>query len=255
MKKLMLCLGLTAITHSAMAYEFSFDRPGTGFGTGITPVGHLVWEQGLPTASYTETNDNGQNSKTWTLNTDTQLRTGLGGGFELQLGWNGYTWQQTDVNGVKSDVEGLGDSFIAIKKAIDLKDERLKWALLAQVNFNTGDDEFKAENDSYSLGSSLEYQFDDIVTTSLTMNYGFEDGANWTVQAIPSLEYQFNDKWGGFSEFVYTKTESQKNQKSLATGVVYTINDKAQVDASIGLDLNNEAQRSYHAGFGFSVFF
>lgn len=251
----MLCLGLTAITHSAMAYEFSFDRPGTGFGTGITPVGHLVWEQGLPTASYTETNDNSQNSKTWTLNTDTQLRTGLGGGFELQLGWDGYTWQQTDVNGVKSDVEGLGDSFIAIKKAIDLKDERLKWALLAQVNFNTGDDEFKAENDSYSLGSSLEYQFDDIVTTSLTMNYGFEDGANWTVQAIPSLEYQFNNKWGGFSEFVYTKTESQKNQKSLATGVVYTINDKAQVDASIGLDLNNEAQRSYNAGFGFSVFF
>lgn len=255
MKKLISCVVLSAITSSTMAYEFAFDRPGTGFGTGITPVGHVVWEQGLPTASYTEVNENGQNTKTWTLNTDTQLRTGLGNGFELQLGWDGYTWQQTDVNGVKSDVEGLGDSFIAIKKAIDLKDERLKWALLAQVNFNTGDDEFKAENDSYSLGSSLEYQFDDIVTTSLTMNYGFEDGTNWTVQAIPSLEYQFNDKWGGFSEFVYTKTESQKNQKSLATGVVYTINDKAQVDASIGLDLNNEAQRSYNAGFGFSVFF
>lgn len=255
MKKLILALALSSVISPAMAYEFAFDRPGTGFGTGVTPVGHVAWEQGLPTASYTEMTENGQKTKTWTLNTDTQLRTGLGNGFELQLGWNGYTWQQTEQNGVKSDVEGLGDSFVAVKKVIDLKDERLNWALLAQVNFATGNDEFTTDNDSYVLGSSLEYQFDDIVTTSLTMNYGFEDGADWTVQAIPSLEYQFNDKWGGFSEFVYTKTESQKNQKALATGVVYTINDRAQVDASIGVDLNTEEQRSYHAGLGFSVLF
>lgn len=255
MKKLILTTAFILSSTSTMAYEFSFDRPGTGFGTGITPVGQLAWEQGLPTAKYTESNDNGVNTKIWSLNTDTQLRTGLGNGYELQLGWNGYSWQQTEENGVKSDVEGLGDSFIAVKKAIDLNDERLKWALLAQVNLATGNDEFTAENDSYVLGSSLEYQYNDLVTTSITMNYGFEDGADWSAQAIPSLEYQFNDKWGGFSEFVYTKTESQKNQKSLATGVVYTINDKAQVDASIGVDLNSSEQRSYNAGLGFSVLF
>jgi hypothetical protein len=47
-------LGLVAasIMQPTFAAEFSFDRPGAGIGTGITPVGQLAWEQGLPTVSY-----------------------------------------------------------------------------------------------------------------------------------------------------------------------------------------------------------
>jgi hypothetical protein len=49
MKKLQV-LGLVAasIMQPTFAAEFSFDRPGAGIGTGITPVGQLAWEQGLP---------------------------------------------------------------------------------------------------------------------------------------------------------------------------------------------------------------
>ncbi|MDO4222924.1 MAG: transporter [Acinetobacter sp.] len=244
-------LAVATVATVSHADDFSFDRPGTGFGTGITPVGKVAWEQGLPTASYTEEGG----VKTWTLNTDTQLRTGLGNGYELQVGFNGYTWQQTEQDGVKSDVEGLGDSFVAVKKDIDLKDDKLAWALLAQVNFATGNDEFTAENDSYSLGSTLEYQMNDDISTALTMNYSFEDGADWTVQIVPTLGYQFTEKLGGYSEFVYNKTESQKDTKSLATGLIYSFNDRFQMDASIGLDLNVPAQRSYNGGLGFSVMF
>ncbi|KOA13131.1 hypothetical protein CTY56_00470, partial [Acinetobacter baumannii] len=50
-----LTFALTAVAAgSTFAAEFSFDRPGSGFGTGITPVGKLAWEQGLPSATYTE---------------------------------------------------------------------------------------------------------------------------------------------------------------------------------------------------------
>jgi len=46
-----------ASTSYSMAADFSFDRPGAGFGTGITPVGRLAWEQGLPSAAYQESTD------------------------------------------------------------------------------------------------------------------------------------------------------------------------------------------------------
>ena len=58
-----LTFALTAVAGSTFAAEFSFDRPGSGFGTGITPVGKLAWEQGLPSATYTETTVDGVKEK------------------------------------------------------------------------------------------------------------------------------------------------------------------------------------------------
>ena len=55
-----------AFSMNAMAADFSFDRPGAGMGTGITPVGKLAWEQALPSANYNETMVNGEKQKTVT---------------------------------------------------------------------------------------------------------------------------------------------------------------------------------------------
>lgn len=244
------------VSSTSFAYEFSFDRPGTGFGTGITPVGKVAWEQGLPTVSYSYNNDVDGKNSTLTLNADTMLRTGLMNGLELQLSTDGYSWQRTKIAGEKQspDEKGWGDVTVGLKKAIDLKDDKLKWALLAQATQSTGNDEFTNVNNNYLLGSSLEYAYDDIVTTAITMFYSKEEGNGFTVTAVPTLGYQFTDKLSGFSEFVYTKTEGEKNTKSLGTGVVYSFNDRAQVDASIGLDLNSD-ERSYNAGLGFAFLF
>ena len=53
LKHLGLCVA-AGFSMNAMAADFSFDRPGSGIGTGITPVGQLAWEQGLANAHYTE---------------------------------------------------------------------------------------------------------------------------------------------------------------------------------------------------------
>jgi hypothetical protein len=54
--------------------RFSFDRPGSGIGTGITPVGQLAWEQGLANAHYAEsTTADGEKVKTTSLNADMLL--------------------------------------------------------------------------------------------------------------------------------------------------------------------------------------
>lgn len=238
---------------TAFAADFSFDRPGAGMGTGITPVGHLAWEQGLPSVSYQEGTVDGEKDKTLTLNGDMLLRTGLAAGLELQLGWQGPVWQQYKRAGVKKESNGLGDVSIGLKKSIDLKDDRLSMALLAEAIIATGNEDFTAHDDIYSLSSAVAYEFSDLIGTSITMRYEAQN-SNWAVTAIPTIDYKIAGKLSGYSEFVYRKAESQDYEYGLGTGLVYALNNRTQLDASIGVDLNGD-QKSYNGGFGVSVLF
>ncbi|MFV5368318.1 transporter [Acinetobacter junii] len=255
MKKLNALTFITAsmLASTTFAAEFSFDRPGAGIGTGITPVGQLAWEQGLPTVSYQEQNIEGVKDKTLTLNGDMLLRTGLANGLELQLGWQGPVWQQHKRAGFKTETDGLGDVSIGLKKAIDLKDDRLSMAVLAEAIIATGNDEFTAHDDIYSLTSAVAYEFSDLIGTSITMRYEAQN-SNWAVTAIPTIDYKIAGKLSGYSEFIYRKAESQDYQYGLGTGLVYAINDRAQLDASVGVDLDGDV-RSYNGGLGVSVLF
>ncbi|WP_343619247.1 transporter [Acinetobacter proteolyticus] len=246
-------IAASMMTTTAFAADFSFDRPGTGMGTGITPVGQLAWEQSLPSVSYQEGKVDGVKDKTLTLNGDMLLRTGLADGLELQLGWQGPVWQQYKRAGSKKETNGLGDVSIGLKKAIDLKDDRLSMALLAEAIIATGNDEFTNHDDIYSLTSAVAYEFSDLIGTSITMRYEAQN-SDWAVTAIPTIDYKIAGKLSGYSEFVYRKAESQDYEYGLGTGLIYALNNRTQLDASIGVDLNGD-QKSYNGGFGVSVLF
>lgn len=246
-------VAVSMLASSAFAADFSFDRPGAGMGTGITPVGKLAWEQSLPSVSYQEGNVDGVKDKTLTLNGDILLRTGLANGLELQLGWQGPVWQQYKRAGMKKETNGLGDVSIGLKKAIDLKDDRLSMALLAEAIIATGNDEFTNHDDIYSLTSAVAYEFSDLIGTSITMRYEAQNN-DWAVTAIPTIDYKIAGKLSGYSEFVYRKAESQDYEYGLGTGLVYALNNRTQLDASIGVDLNGD-QKSYNGGLGVSVLF
>jgi hypothetical protein len=246
-------IAASMMASTAFAADFSFDRPGVGMGTGITPVGHLAWEQSLPSVSYQEGTVDGEKDKTLTLNGDMLLRTGLAEGLELQLGWQGPVWQQYKRAGAKKESNGLGDVSIGLKKSIDLKDDRLSMALLAEAIIATGNEEFSARDDIYSLSSAVAYEFSDLIGTSITMRYEAQN-SNWAVTAIPTIDYKIAGKLSGYSEFVYRKAESQDYEYGLGTGLVYALNNRTQLDASIGVDLNGD-QKSYNGGFGVSVLF
>lgn len=246
-------IAASMMASSAFAADFSFDPPGAGIGTGITPIGHLAWEQGLPSVSYVQENVAGKHSQTLTLNGDMLLRTGLAKGLELQLGWQGPVWQQNKYAGNKAETNGLGDVSIGLKKAIDLDDDKLSMALLAEAIIATGNDEFTAHDDIYSLTSAVSYEFSDLINTSITMRYEAQD-SNWAVTAVPRLGYKIAGKLSGYSEYIYRKAESQDYEYGLGTGLVYALNDRAQLDASIGVDLNGDA-KSYNGGFGVAVLF
>lgn len=246
-------IAASLMASTAFAADFSFDRPGAGMGTGITPVGRLAWEQSLPTVSYQEGTVDGEKEKTLTLNGDMLLRTGLAEGLELQLGWQGPVWQQYKHAGKTKESNGLGDVSIGLKKAIDLKDDRLSMALLAEAIIATGNDEFTAHDDIYSLTSAVAYEFSDLIGTSITMRYEAQN-SNWAVTAVPTIDYKIAGKLSGYSEFIYRKAESQDYEYGLGTGLVYALNDRMQLDASIGVDLNGDA-KSYNGGFGVAVLF
>lgn len=246
-------VAVSMLASSAFAADFSFDRPGAGMGTGITPVGKLAWEQSLPSVSYQEGNVDGVKDKTLTLNGDMFLRTGLADGLELQLGWQGPVWQQYKRAGMKKETNGLGDVSIGLKKAIDLKDDRLSMALLAEAIIATGNDEFTNHDDIYSLTSAVAYEFSDLIGTSITMRYEAQN-SDWAVTAIPTIDYKIAGKLSGYSEFVYRKAESQDYEYGLGTGLIYALNNRTQLDASIGVDLNGD-QKSYNGGLGVSVLF
>lgn len=245
-------LGLIALAGCSaqlFAADFEFDRPGEGLSTGITPVGNVAWEQGLPTARYSKSGD----QTATTLSADMLLRTGLSDDLELRLGWAGPTWTQVKSNGQTEEDDGLGDVSIGLKKAIDLDDDKLSMALLAEAIIATGNAGFTNEEDIYSLGSVVSYQYNDLVSTALTMRYEWQD-SNWAVSAIPSLGYRITDRWSGYSELIYRKAESVDNQYALGTGIMYALNDRVQLDANVGVDLDG-ADRSYFSGLGFSVLF
>ncbi|WP_455602811.1 transporter [Acinetobacter pecorum] len=245
-------LGLIALASCSaqiFAADFEFDRPGEGLGTGITPVGKVAWEQGLPTVQYS---DSGEQTIT-RLNADMLLRTGIAKDLELRLGWDGPGWKQVKSNGQTDDEDGLGDISIGLKKAIDLDDDKLSMALLAEAIIATGNAGFSNEEDIYSLSSAVSYQYNDLVSTAITMRYEWQD-SHWAVVAVPSLGYQIKDRWSGYSELVYRKAEGVNNEYALGTGVMYALNDRVQLDASVGVDLNS-IDRSYFSGLGLSVLF
>ena len=126
-------------------------------------------------------------------------------------------------------------------------------ALLAEAVIATGNDEFTAHDDIYSLTSAVAYELSDLVGTSITMRYEAQN-SDWAVTAVPTIDYKIAGKLSGFSEFIYRKAESQDYEYGLGTGLVYAINDRAQLDASVGVDLNGSG-KSYNGGFGVSVLF
>ena len=116
-------------------------------------------------------------------------------------------------------------------------------ALLAEAIIATGNAGFSNEEDIYSLSSAVSYQYNELVSTAITMRYEWQD-SHWAVVAVPSLGYQIKDRWSGYSELVYRKAEGVNNEYALGTGVMYALNDRVQLDASVGVDLNG-IDRSY----------
>ena len=148
---------------------------------------------------------------------------------------------------------GLGDVSIGLKKAVNLDDDKLSMALLAEAVLATGNDGFSNGDDIYSLSSAVSYDYSELLATSITMRYEAQN-SNWAVSAIPAIEYKIAGKLSGYSEFVFRKAESADREYALGSGLIYAVNQRMQLDAGIALDLNGK-NKSYQSGLGISYLF
>lgn len=230
-----------------------FDNLGSSLSTAVAPKGHLIWEQGLPTAHYFEAqNAIGETQWNTLLQADTLLRLGVANNVEVRLDWDGPQWLRSQ----GKTKNALGDLSAGVKVAVPLDNERLSLAVLGEVKFATGNTPIENRNkdEIYRLASALSYAYDDLVTTGLTMKYALQ-GSRLSVEAVPVVQYKLSENWLGYSDFFYFKEEGFDTQSKVGSGVAYTFNNKrTQLNLGVSVDLGGE-NKGYNADFGIAHLF
>jgi hypothetical protein len=244
----------------------STDRPSFSDATGFVPVGHFQLETG-----YTFTFRNRDGVETQRHNGPEILgRVGvLEDRLELRLITAGYVWSRSDDGtgaGFASN-EGWSDSTLGFKLKLADQDHWLpRLALGAQTTLGIGSDNISnqiAEPTlkliwSYDLGQSLG---DDWKGMTLGGNANIvwptTSGDRFTqAQGSVCLSFPIAESLSGFAEYYVIGPNSKGTDAAhyVDVGGGYLLTNRIQLDARVGLGLNQEADNEFF-GVGFSVLF
>jgi hypothetical protein len=225
----------------------SFDRPGLGFAPAVLPAGSFAWEQGLPDFQ----SDTTSGVRTRFYAADTNLRLGLDGAFELQLG--GSLWNRLDVRdtGVNSHHEGAGDTKVSMKWAPTLATKAVTLAVLGGVTLDTGSAAFTNGRRVYSLGVDVSHDLGSGRSIAAYTNVDHSGGSNvWTVSG--NYSFPINASFGGYVEG--GRVFGGGASSTLAGGgVTWVLHDRVQFDLFGRRGLSSHSP-DLQGGFGISVF-
>lgn len=224
--------------------DTQFDRPGLSFASWSLPRGGLVWEQGLPDASWQHDGD----ATTVQANADSRLRMGLGHGIELQFAGTPYAYQETRA-ATRTHVHGQGDSDVALKWTLPLSSQAWTAALLATHKFASGGQPFGSSGHADQLAVA--------VTRDLGNSRSFggylardsqQQGRGWMSAA--SYGFPFTDALSGYVEAGFG---NGIDHARVAGGGLTMLHDhRVQLDGWVlrGLD---HSSPDWQAGFGVSI--
>lgn len=248
-----------AIPADPMPLTISPDRPGFSDGTGIAPTGHLQLETG-----YTFTFRNRDGVETQTHNAPELLaRVGLiEDRLELRLGTSGYVWSRSNTGsaGEFESTAGFSDLYVGFKlKALDQDGFVPRLVFEGITTVGTGSRSVSNRDleptikliGSWDLGSGFS------LTSNLGMTYA-TSGSQRFIQGIASasLSYSISDRLSVFGEYfvVGPHTKGTDAAHSLDFGGAFLLNNRIQLDARIGVGLNNQAD-NFFTGAGISFLF
>lgn len=230
----------------------SFDRPGIAFSTATLPKGGFAWEQGLP--DFQRDDDGGTRSTQY--NANTTLRLGLSDRLELQLSGSPYNrLREHDRDGGRRSRHGAGDTGLALKAALPSAHERFSWALLGGITAASGDRDFSEGATQYTLGTTLDYQFNQRLSGALYFNLDRSAGENtWSWSWSPSLSFALSDRLGAYLEAGVSRSEHESATSVAGLGLTYMATPRIQLDASLdrGLDARSP---DLQGGLGVSFYF
>jgi predicted porin len=145
------------LANPALADNPGYDRPGYGFTPVVLGAGDVTVEQGFP--DWSRDHQDGVSSSMYS--TDSLIRLGVGGPFELQLGGSAYDYLHETGAGINDSSHGHGDTNLAVKFALPTSNKIFSWGLLASVEFTNGSKDFRNDQNQYLLGAQFNLQADE----------------------------------------------------------------------------------------------
>lgn len=245
MIRLWFLLLMTFAAAVAHADTPAFDRPGIAFSPSTLPAGTFDWEQGLPDVTRTD----GNGTRSTLFSADTLVRIGLTPLLEVQL-------SSAPINHLRSDsgnATGVGDSGLAIKATVPLRDVRWRMAVLGGIGFDTGDDAFTSGATSMVLASATSYALDENRAVAGYVGLNRARGRNtWTLS--PNFSVALSDRLGGFVEGGATYADGNDAQYVAGGGLTWMLTSNIQLDGFADFGLNDTSP-TLRAGVGVSTFF
>jgi hypothetical protein len=236
------------------------DRPDFTESTDAIPPGWMQLEMG-----YTFTYDREKDVRLRDHGApELLLRAGVFEDFELRIGWDGYTWAETQFRTETEDDrliteedwdQGAYDATLGVKyKFFDQQGWRPNFGVIAEVSVPSGTR--GVSSGDVDPGLVLLWAYDLTDRMSLAGNVGVAslttDSSRFTqAKASLSLATAITDRLGGYVEYfgIYPNARHTDCAHSVNGGLTYLITDDLQLDWRIGAGLNEEAD-DFFAGFG-----
>lgn len=244
----------------------STDRPSFSDTAGIAPVGHLQLETG-----YTFTFRDRDSVETQRHNGPELLaRVGLiDDRFELRLSTAGYVWSRSD-DGSGSGFEashGWSDVSLGLKLKLTDQDGALpRLALGAATTVGAGSEGISSRRAEPTVKLIWSYDLEKLggeslkgfgVYGNINASWATSDGDRyWQGAASICGTYAITERWGVFAEYytVFPASKGTGPSHSIDFGTTYLLSPRVQLDARVGLGLNNKADNVF-AGAGLSFLF
>ncbi len=238
------------------------DRPDFTESTDAVPPGRFQLEAGY---TFTYDRERGQRIRSHTA-PELLGRIGLADNFELRVGWSGYNWNHQLVrtrNGVNRRVtvedheQGADDVILGFKlKLLEQDGWQPHFGIIGEISVPSGS--FNTSSGDVDPGIKLLWAYDLTDRLAIAGNVNLAvptEDAHRFVQAGASLSLaaSLTERLGTYIEYfgTYPAADGQDAAHSLNGGFTFLVHDDFQLDARVGVGLNEQAD-DFFTGVGFA---
>lgn len=244
-------LGMAA---PALADNPGYDRPGYGFTPVVLGAGDVTIEQGFP--DWSRDHQDGVSSSMYS--TDSLVRLGVGGPFELQLGGSAYDYLHSSLSrdqtglGINDSSHGHGDTNLAVKFAPSTSNKIFSWGLLASVEFTNGSKNFRNDQNQYLLGAQFNLQADERNSLGAYLQDVRAGGQDSTTVAL-SDNYSVSKNFTIYAETAFLHMPDQGSGTVTGAGLAWLVSPRVQIDAGFDHRVSGNAPE-WQTNLGVSIY-
>jgi len=215
------------------------NRPGFSFSPNVVGPGQWQLETGI---AYIQIDKDASS----TFLPLAEIRIGVAD--ELEVFVSSLSWLKTKSSG--SETSGLIDMVLGGKANISDDDAKTQMALLFQLSVPTGNDEYSSDRWDPSIAFIWAHNGDLAIAGTVKISE-FQSG--YQLDNGLKMPFSWNDSHSSFVEWEANLPEGGGSTHWLNGAHQWLINDRTQIDFSVGLGLNDRAG-DYRLGAGFSIY-